>query len=411
MSQVRNSRVLVCCGGMVSPGGAERMTFAVIEGLAQSGAAVHCIVNDWASDAIVDLIDRLGLTWSTSSYRELLVRPTRKPRAMARLALDLWRTHWDVAVSAWRFRPTHVLIPGYDVVLRSLLTFLALRMLGVIVVFKVANVPDPSPYHRRLWRRWISSGVSVFVANSAFTRCELLAAGVKARKVVTVAECLPSRLETPSPDEPPVAGRLVYVGQIIPGKGLHVLLEALALMRKARPDITLDVIGDMDGWEAPGYRGYRNHLRQRASEPDLEGRVRFLGWQEHVPPLMRRAELHCCPSLPELRESFGLVVLEAKSVGVPSVVFPSGALPELVTHGLDGWSCASPTAEALAEACLALLGNPESVTRFRRAARASAARFSRERFTECWRAIFGDTQGSLSGADRSVPRQAAGLRS
>ena len=41
---------------------------------------------------------------------------------------------------------------------------------------------------------------------------------------------------------------------------------------------------------------------------------------------MARASVHCCPSLPDIREAFGLVVLEAKAAGLPSVVTPSGNL-------------------------------------------------------------------------------------
>jgi glycosyltransferase involved in cell wall biosynthesis len=45
-----------------------------------------------------------------------------------------------------------------------------------------------------------------------------------------------------------------------------------------------------------------------------------------------------------------LTVVEAKAHGIPSIVFPSGGLVELVEHGRDGWVCDFPTAASLESA-------------------------------------------------------------
>src|SRR5205814_2213197 len=87
---------------------------------------------------------------------------------------------------------------------------------------------------------------------------------------------------------------------------------ALLWVRARGVDATLDVVGDMDGWAPIGDVGYRAGLRERAGRHDLSGVVAFLGHREDVPTLMSRASVHCCPSRPEIREAFGLVVLEAK---------------------------------------------------------------------------------------------------
>ena len=46
-----DARVLALCGGMVVPGGAERMTFEVLRSFRERGAPVHCILNGWAYDS------------------------------------------------------------------------------------------------------------------------------------------------------------------------------------------------------------------------------------------------------------------------------------------------------------------------------------------------------------------------
>src|SRR5207247_2521741 len=113
------------------------------------------------------------------------------------------------------------------------------------------------------------------------------------------------------------------------------------------------------------------------------------GWREDVLALLASAGIHCCPSRPEQREGFGLVNVEAKQAGIPSVVLPTGALPELIAHGEDGWICSEVSADALAEGIEYFLADPVRLERASCAARASAERFSRERFADAWWGVFG----------------------
>ena len=191
--------------------------------------------------------------------------------------------------------------------------------------------------------------VDLFVSNSNFTRRELLALRIRPEKIQTITNMPARRATSWNANGPRVDGRIIFVGQIIPEKGLMSLLDAVAILRARGVAATLDVVGDMDGWESPAYSGHRASLRTRASQPDLDGCVKFLGWREDVPELLSRAALHCCPSRMEQREAFGNVVLEAKIAGIPSVVTMSGDLPDLVAHRETGWVCHDTGAEALAE--------------------------------------------------------------
>ncbi len=66
----------------------------------------------------------------------------------------------------------------------------------------------------------------------------------------------------------------------------------------------------------------------------IERQVTFLGKQDHVERLFPRMHALLMPS--EM-ESFGLGALEAMACGVPPVATRVGGLPELVTHGVDGF--------------------------------------------------------------------------
>jgi glycosyltransferase involved in cell wall biosynthesis len=63
-------------------------------------------------------------------------------------------------------------------------------------------------------------------------------------------------------------------------------------------------------------------------------------------------------------------------------------LPEVITHGVDGWVCDELTPRAVADGIEYLL-DPAVRERAGAAALASAARYSREEFARQWRQIFG----------------------
>ena len=381
-------RIVACCGQMVIAGGLERMTFEVMDATRRAGFASHAIVNGWENFRITPLAEAAGASWSVGPYWYPLQRRRLTPLVVARMAIEVVSVSADLLRVARRIRPTHVFLPDYQAVLRNAPALFWLRLRGVKVVTRLGNAPAPGRFYAALWKRVVAPFVDCFVTNSAYTRREVLAVGIGGDKVTTIPN-MPARRAAPwNPDGERVPGRVIFVGQIIPEKGLDLLLDAIGLLRARGLDATLDVVGDMDGWEAPGYRGHRASLRERAARPDLRGAVEFLGWREDVPALMSRASVHCCPSRPEQREAFGNVVLEAKMSGLPSVVLPSGDLPELVEHRRTGWVCEQVDAATLAEGLEFFLTRPEELARAGRAAHESAAAYSAERFAAAWTGIF-----------------------
>jgi len=257
----------------------------------------------------------------------------------------------------------------------------------------VGNAPDRSPFYNALWRFIVAPQTERMLANSRFTAAALAAVGVPARKISVIPNAAPAR---PHGGEPEAfdPGRVIYVGQMIPPKGPHLVLEAVAALAARGVDARIDLVGDIDGWESPAWAGYHARLRARAGEPDLAGRVRFLGRREDVPALLAASAVHCVPSSLEIREAFGVVVVEAKQAGVPSVVTPSGGLPELIEHRRDGWICGDATAASIAEGLEYFLTNAASRDEAAAAARRSAQRVSHAAFARAWLEVFGITPAS-----------------
>jgi len=386
LSAADRPRVIALFGNMVSVFGLERMSFEVLRTLRESGAAVHCVVNRWQSSRIVDFADDINASWSTGYYwYELRRRGTLSHQL--RTAWDVFNTSIGLLRDARRFRPSHIFIPEFGAVLRSAPALWMLRRCGVRTILRLGNAPEPGRFYAFIWRYLIDPCVDQYVPNSQFIERELLRhriAPVKSRVIYNTVPHRPHQWQQPSPGP----GRVIFVGQVIPQKGLDLLLEAVAKLRRRGIDVTLDVVGDIDGYEDPAYAGYRAGVRKRAVAGDLVGAVRLLGVREDVPLLMAQASMHCLPSKAEQKEGFTVTTLEAKRAGLPSVVTCSGALPEMVRHRVDGWLCQEITVEAIAEGLEYFLVDPDRARRSGEEARASQLSFSRARFRSEWAEVF-----------------------
>ena len=171
------------------------------------------------------------------------------------------------------------------------------------------------------------------VVISEFMKSRLVANGLPAEKVVVEPPEIKTGVtdgtsETGDGHFASLAGRacpagrsaidLLYVGQLVRGKGVQLLLEAMAKMKSRR---TLDVVGtgNMEG-----------ELKALAARLGLEDRVRFNGFQPNPLDWMRRASCVVVPSF--WQEPYGLVAAEAVALNRPVVAFAIGGLPE-ACHG------------------------------------------------------------------------------
>lgn len=119
----------------------------------------------------------------------------------------------------------------------------------------------------------------------------------------------------------------------------------------------------------------RGRADEIAREEGLGDRVVFLGKQDSVAELLSCADLFVLPSS---HESFGLVALEAMACGVPVVATRVGGVPEVVPDGIAGALAEVGDVDAMAEAGVALLSDPERWCAASEAARKAAERYSVE---------------------------------
>ena len=106
-----------------------------------------------------------------------------------------------------------------------------------------------------------------------------------------------------------------------------------------------------------------------ARDLGLEKDVTFLGKQDHVERLIPKAHVLLLPS--EL-EAFGLAALEAMACGVVPVATNAGGVPELITHGVDGFAESVGDIDAQSRRVMSLLNDQALFDRMASAARQSA---------------------------------------
>ncbi|HEX4815633.1 MAG TPA: glycosyltransferase family 4 protein [Nonomuraea sp.] len=169
--------------------------------------------------------------------------------------------------------------------------------------------------------------------------------------------------------------RLVCVGRLVAHKRVDLLLDAVAELRTRWPDLAVDVIGRGPEWD---------RLRAR-----LPPGVTLHGWvpEEEKSRLVARAWLHVSASQ---GEGWGLSVLEAAALGVPTVAYDVDGLRDAVRHGETGWLLAEGT--DLAKGIATALDEVDHTYTVN--CRAWADRFSWDRSTERLMAILhGDPLG------------------
>lgn len=140
-------------------------------------------------------------------------------------------------------------------------------------------------------------------------------------------------------------GQVLFVGRLVPEKGVTVLLEAASYVLEACPDTHFTVAGS--GPSAP-------ELHRLSAQLGLRERFTFTGYVDDatLAGLYRRAAVAVFPSL---YEPFGIVALEAMALGAAVVVSDTGGLAEIVEDGITGMRVQPGNARALAGAIIDLL--------------------------------------------------------
>jgi len=267
----------------------------------------------------------------------LIPKSVHMARLMRRDGIEHMHAHYGThpATAAWIVHrltgiPYSVTLHAHDLFVDRSMLATKLRDAAFVVTISDYN-----------WR-YLSDNVGPWAAaKTLIVRC-----GVRTPQRRAVAEPLAGarRLE------------ILTVASLQPRKGLHVLIEACALLVQRGVAIRSRIVGD-----GP----LRSAIERQVRELNLQGVVDVIGLrtEAEVEQLLASGDCYVQPSiwLPDGKgEGLPVSIMEAMAAGLPSVASAVAGVPELIRPGETGWLVPPGNAAAIADAVAAIVADPEA---------------------------------------------------
>jgi glycosyltransferase involved in cell wall biosynthesis len=320
---------------------------------------VFVISNSEAADADALRVRLAGMPHVTSTFLPL-GRPSEALLGLGKLgkALAYGPSVASLAKAAAFVRRHHIQVihatdRPRDASYVSLLGYLT----GVIsVVHMHAHVSDLSRP-----TVWGMRSATAILAVSDSIRLSLIGQGLSAAKIYTVHNAVDTDYFDPDkkfdarpsireqfgiPENAPIVG---IAARMNPWKGQIELLGAVSQLHETFPDLHVMILGA----NVPTMRAEYEKI---AHEGGIADRVHFGGYQKDVRPFLNEFDIFVHPSY---GEPFGLAIVEAMAMRKPVIACSTGGVPEIITHGRDGWLVEERSSVAVAAGIATLLNDGE----------------------------------------------------
>ena len=211
-----------------------------------------------------------------------------------------------------------------------------------------------------------------FVAVSESTKSELVGMGLRSEDIEIIHNGVDHDAYTQDESLRSTAPLVVCVTRLKKYKGVHLLLRAMAAVKRAVPNVKLIVAGRGD---------YEPKLRELTHRLHLNGVVEFTGFvgTEQKVDLYRRAQVVVNPSA---KEGWGLTVIEANACGTPVIAAEAPGLREAVVNGETGLLYPHSDIDVLSKAIIRLLKDENLRRNLGEKSREWAKEFSWQKATE-----------------------------
>ena len=300
-------------------------------------------------------------------YDRKLVESLRKRGDQVEIISLPWRNYAAHLTDNFHFR----LPRGFDLIIEDELNHPSLLKANrqehsypvVSLVHNLHSLEPRSAWQNDLYRvveRSYLNSVDGFIFNSN-TTCDAVQALIGEQKPSIVANPPTDRfgsrlnenqIRSRANEADPL--RLLFLGNVIPLKGLHVLLEAL---RHPAFDFRLDVVGSLTVDPT-----YARKMQEKAKTYGLSSKVFFHGILDGE-ALIERFEYAQVMVMPSSYEGFGIAYLEGMGFGLPAIATTSGAASEFITDGENGYLIPPENSSVLAERLATLANDRELLSR------------------------------------------------
>ncbi len=130
---------------------------------------------------------------------------------------------------------------------------------------------------------------------------------------------------------------IIYVGRLVEGKGVQIILKALSLLPKELA-YHFTIVGDGE---------YKSILEELTSEYKLIDNVEFVGRKNNIEEYIIDSDIFI--HVPLFEEGFGITIVEAMAGGLICICSRSGGIPEIIEDKVNGYLIQKNDSEMLAE--------------------------------------------------------------
>jgi glycosyltransferase involved in cell wall biosynthesis len=227
------------------------------------------------------------------------------------------------------------------------------------VVRVIGNDPSVSLLVRRSrWRFELEQKLERFVLRRAdvvlpmgrYTYDLSIAYGVNPKKIVVLPFPV-TWLNSPKTTDLPATPTVLFCGRLIKEKGVHVLIQAMKLLKQRVSDARLVIVGGVDN------KTYRYELEELVDSLGIRDSVSFLGWipNDGIGKIYQESWILVVPSIWE--EGLGMVMVEAGLMGRAVIGSDLGGISDFVVDGKNGFLVPPGDIERLSAAITDILEN------------------------------------------------------
>lgn len=205
-------------------------------------------------------------------------------------------------------------------------------------------------------KRSVAAASSAMTVVSSAMREEAVRVGLQPPRITVLPMGVDMRDRfVPDPTVQRGSDELLFVGRLVPKKGLVHLLDAMPAVLAQRPGATLTIAG---------FGPEERALKAQSGRLGIAAHVSFLGAmaQSELPALYRRASLFVAPFIRDdsgNQEGLPVVLMEAIGCGCPVLVGEVAGIEDLLGDARADVCVKPGDSHALAAAIVARLGNPE----------------------------------------------------
>jgi glycosyltransferase involved in cell wall biosynthesis len=310
-------------------GGAELTTLEMTQAILQAGGQAHVASQGGRLEA--DIIDAGGIVHHLPVATKNPIKAIGNAFRLKKIILqhDIQIIHARSRAPAWS-------------------SLLAARLAGIIYLATYHSKVHAGPRLKVFYNSVMTRGAAV-IANSKFTASQIEAVhqGVADKirviprgcdvdaldpKHYKAADCVDQRKAVGASTSDFV---VLCPARITPWKGQHVLIDAVAKLKKSGDMARVSKLHLVFAGDAQGRDDYLHLLQDKINAAGLETKVYFAGLVRKMSDVYAAADLIVIPSV--LAEPFGRTAIEAQAAGRPVIASNSGGFREtVVPYGLHG---------------------------------------------------------------------------